>query len=120
MNRPLLSPIGLLASFHMMAPGAEPPAPDARLVLPELVQEAFENNPEIRAAEQRIEAARAVIPQVRTLPDPTINFGYRDLSEREMMYGATQEIPFPVSSGCAARSPHARPTERSRSVSRPA
>ena len=40
----------------MMAPGAEPPAPDARLVLPELVQEALENNPEIKAAEQRIEA----------------------------------------------------------------
>ncbi len=94
-NRTLLSPVALLAGFQMMAPGAEPRAPDARLVLPELVREALDNNPEIRAAEQRIEVARAVIPQVRTLPDPTINFGYRDLSDREMMYGATQEIPFP-------------------------
>jgi outer membrane protein TolC len=36
-----------------------------------------------------------VIPQVKTLPDPRINFGYEDVLEREAMYGVSQEIPFP-------------------------
>ncbi len=65
------------------------------LNLPALIQEAAENNPEIRAARQRWEAAKAVIPQVQTLPDPRLNFGYKDMLEREAMYGFSQEIPFP-------------------------
>ncbi|MEW6105931.1 MAG: TolC family protein [Bacillota bacterium] len=60
-----------------------------------LIQEAAENNPEIGAARQRWEAAKAVIPQVQTLPDPRLNFGYKDILEREAMYGFSQEIPFP-------------------------
>jgi len=72
-------------------------AADAELTLDlnALMQEAVENNPEIKAARQRWEAARAVIPQVKTLPDPRINFGYEDVVEREAMYGFSQEIPFP-------------------------
>lgn len=64
------------------------------LVLPELVEEAMRNNPEIQAAERQAEAAGAVVPQVRTLPDPKVNLVYWDL-ERQAMYGVTQEIPFP-------------------------
>jgi outer membrane protein TolC len=32
---------------------------------------------------------------VQTLPDPRVNFGYKDMMEREEMYGLSQEIPFP-------------------------
>ncbi len=60
-----------------------------------LTQEAAGNNPEIQAARQRWEATTAVIPQVQTLPDPRLNFGYKDILEREAMYGFSQEIPFP-------------------------
>jgi cobalt-zinc-cadmium efflux system outer membrane protein len=60
-----------------------------------LIQEAAGNNPEIQAARQRWEATTAVIPQVQTLPDPRLNFGYKDILEREAMYGFSQEIPFP-------------------------
>jgi outer membrane protein TolC len=68
---------------------------EGRLALGELVHEALERNPEISAAAQRLEAAKALIPQVQALPDPEINLEYRDLSERETMYGVTQELPFP-------------------------
>jgi len=59
------------------------------------VREALENNPDIRAAQQRWVAAKAVIPQVKTLPDPLINLGYDQVEERGVTYGFSQEIPFP-------------------------
>ncbi|HYE36925.1 TolC family protein [Methylocaldum sp.] len=66
------------------------------VALDQLVQEALDNNPDIRASLQRFEAAKAVIPQVQTLPDPKVTLGYRDIAEqREVMYGLSQEIPFP-------------------------
>lgn len=81
-------PVGALA---VAAPlDAEP-----RLELRSLVREAMENNPDIRAAQQRWEAAKAVIPQVKTLPDPMLNLGYAKVEEREVMYGFSQEVPFP-------------------------
>jgi outer membrane protein TolC len=64
------------------------------LDLNSLVQEAVESNPEIKAARQRWEAVRAVIPQVQTLPDPRMNFSYQDVVEREGMYGFSQGLPF--------------------------
>lgn len=63
--------------------------------LESLVQEALDKNPEIKAAEQRIEAARAAISPAQTLPDPMVGVEYTDLETRELMYGVTQEFPFP-------------------------
>lgn len=64
--------------------------------LDDLVREALANNPDIQASRQRLEAAQAVIPQVQTLPDPKVSVGYRDmLPQRGVMYGMSQEIPFP-------------------------
>jgi outer membrane protein TolC len=60
------------------------------------VQEAMENNPDIQAARQRWESAMAVVPQVKTLPDPKLSVGYRNmLPQQGVMYGLSQEIPFP-------------------------
>lgn len=81
---------GSIAAAQQM-PSPAPP----RLDLAALVQEAEANNPAIHAAEQRLEAAKAMIPQARTLPDPMINLGYEDMDGREAMYGVSQEIPFP-------------------------
>jgi cobalt-zinc-cadmium efflux system outer membrane protein len=88
--------LGLVAlwSWSSVAVAAKEEA-ELTLDLSMLVQEAVENNPEIKAALQRWEAAKAVIPQVKTLPDPRINVGYEDVLEREAMYGFSQEIPFP-------------------------
>lgn len=69
--------------------------PEAARDLVALVQEAVGNNPEIRAAAQRVEVGKAMIPQARALPDPMLRFSYEDMSVRETMYGVSQEIPFP-------------------------
>ena len=82
--------------------------------LDELVQEALAKNPDIRASLQRWESARAVIPQVQTLPDPKVTMGYRDMARQDVMYGLSQEIPFPGKLGlkgeiavCSAAMPSA-------------
>lgn len=65
------------------------------LQLSELIREAVDNNPDIKAAEQRWHAAQARIPQVQTLPDPKINLAYKSLDTQETMYGVSQALPFP-------------------------
>ncbi|MDD5544836.1 MAG: TolC family protein [Acidobacteriia bacterium] len=44
--------------------------------LEDLIAEALRNNPEIQAAERMVDARRAVSPQVRSLPDPTLSVGW--------------------------------------------
>ncbi|HAT6977352.1 TPA: TolC family protein [Legionella pneumophila] len=63
----------------------------------QLIQEAKQNNPQIRAARDRLLAANHVIPQARSLPDPKISVGSPMNIEpmRLQMIGASQEIPFP-------------------------
>lgn len=74
-------------------------AEEPRLSLSSLVEELTDRNPEIKAARERWEAAKAVIPQVQTLPDPRLQFGYQRMPMVEplqgAMYGIGQEIPFP-------------------------
>ncbi len=41
--------------------------------LSQLINEATQNNPQIRAARDRLLAAIHVIPQARALPDPKLN-----------------------------------------------
>ncbi|HJW85026.1 MAG TPA: TolC family protein [Candidatus Brocadiaceae bacterium] len=71
-----------------------------------LVQEALEHNPEIIAAQKRVNAAKARISQAKSLDDPTIRAGSYDMSnspvnvngQTEMLqqrYGVSQKIPFP-------------------------
>ena len=71
----------------------------SRISLPALIAELDRASPEIKAARQRWEAAKAIVPQVQTLPDPTVKLGYQRMPMREplqgTMYGIGQEIPFP-------------------------
>ncbi|MEP9410342.1 MAG: TolC family protein [Candidatus Brocadia sp.] len=71
-----------------------------------LIQEAMEHNPEIIAAQKRLNAAKAKIPQAKSLDDPSIRAGSYDMSnnpfningQTEMLqqrYSITQKIPFP-------------------------
>ncbi|GJQ22771.1 hypothetical protein BIY37_06280 [Candidatus Brocadia sapporoensis] len=79
---------------------------DAPLDLKWLIQEAMEHNPEIIAAQKRLNAAKAKISQAKSLDDPNISIGsYRasnspisaegqaDFFSRQL--GASQKIPFP-------------------------
>jgi outer membrane protein, heavy metal efflux system len=72
---------------------------EARIDLPGLIRELEGTNPEIKAARQRWQAATAVVPQVQTLPDPRLQFGYQRMPMMDplqgAMYGFGQEIPFP-------------------------
>lgn len=79
---------------------------EASLDLKWLIQQAKENNPEIIAAQKRIDAARARISQAKSLDDPTISIGSFNMSrhplningQTEMLqqrYGVSQRIPFP-------------------------
>ncbi|WP_455387856.1 TolC family protein [Petrachloros mirabilis] len=70
-----------------------------RIKLQNLIDEIVARSPEIKAARERWEAAKAVVPQVQTLPDPTLKFGYQRMPMVDplqgAMYGFGQEIPFP-------------------------
>lgn len=75
-------------------------ADEARLSVGDLIEEVTQRNPEIKAARERWEAAKAVVPQVQTLPDPKLQFGYQRMpmlppAVQGPMYGFGQEIPFP-------------------------
>lgn len=75
------------------------------LKLSDLVDEALKNNPDIRASQARIEAARYRIPQSKSLPDPMFMFGYQnegfdrytygEMSGAQWMFSASQMFPFP-------------------------
>ena len=72
---------------------------EARLELAALIGEMESANPEIKAARQRWEATKAVVPQVQTLPDPKLQFGYQRMPMTDPLqgaiYGFGQDIPFP-------------------------
>jgi|WetSurMetagenome_2_1015567.scaffolds.fasta_scaffold00013_40 outer membrane protein, heavy metal efflux system len=93
----LFSLIILLSGFSQLA------AADLDLKL--LINEAISNNPDLRAAGSRAKAAEFRVPQVQTLPDPIISFGYQNdgfsrytygqSSDSQWMFSASQTIPFP-------------------------
>ena len=73
---------------------------DERLSLKALIEETAQQNPDMKAARERWEAAKAIVPQVQTLPDPTVRLGYQQLpmgppGVEGAIYGFGQEIPFP-------------------------
>ena len=75
-------------------------ADEGQLSLSNVIEELATHSPEIRAARQRWESAKAVVPQVQTLPDPRLQFGYQRMPMvppvvEGVMYGIGQDIPFP-------------------------
>lgn len=73
---------------------------ELRIDLPALIGELERVNPEIKAARQRWEASKAVVPQVQTLPDPRLQLGYQRMPMvppvvEGAIYGFGQDIPFP-------------------------
>jgi cobalt-zinc-cadmium efflux system outer membrane protein len=81
----------LVAEFATAAPQA----------LPELVQVAFDHNPDIHAARLSWQASTESIPQARSLPDPMLRFDYfgesvqTRVGPQESRIGLSQSFPFP-------------------------
>ena len=91
----------LLAAYFMLSSNAL--AED--LNLQHLIDEALKNNHEILITESRVAASEYRIPQVKSLPDPTLMFGYQNEGWKKYTYGesimawwmfsASQTFPFP-------------------------
>lgn len=80
---------------------------DGTLSLNSLIQEALENNPQIKAARSRYEAARSRIRLLRSLEDPKLEYEYDKITadmaavmegktSPMRTYAVSQEIPFPT------------------------
>ncbi|HXX81767.1 MAG TPA: TolC family protein [Thermodesulfovibrionales bacterium] len=75
------------------------------LNLQDLIDEALKNNHEILIAESRVAASEYRIPQLKSLPDPMLMFGYQNEGWKKYAYGesimswwtfsASQTFPFP-------------------------
>ena len=108
---PARLPLGMLfsllsATAWAQGPGQAVSAEQERIVpIQELVDELLKNNPDIRAAQFRHDAATKRPSQLSTLPEPKIsytNFGvghpFSRLSASEFAYqgfGFSQEVPYP-------------------------
>lgn len=102
MNRIYLYGMTIMSVLALGMPFLQPAlaADETRLSLPALIEELAARSPEIKAARARWEAAKAVVPQVQTLPDPKLQFGYQRMpmtppEVQGAIYGFGQEIPFP-------------------------
>jgi outer membrane protein, heavy metal efflux system len=81
------------------------PAMAQDLKLSDLIDEALKNNPDVRASQAKIEAAKYRIPQSKSLPDPLFTFGYQNEGFNRYTYGeepnsqwmfsASQQFLFP-------------------------
>ena len=81
------------------------PAQETALRLDDLLKQALERNPRIRAARQEADASSFRIPQEKSLPDPMVSLGLKNMGfpqftvGKEIMSGIglsfSQAIPFP-------------------------
>jgi outer membrane protein, heavy metal efflux system len=99
LSRVLIAPFMGLALLLMNVTGFAV-ADEGQLFLSTLIEELSAHSPEIKAARQRWESAKAVIPQVQALPDPRLQLGYQRMPMvppvvEGVMYGVGQDIPFP-------------------------
>ena len=83
-------------------------APDATAGMPalqQLIEQALENNPEIKAMQRRFDMMRARIPQVKALEEPVLSVGYmgniapfyvqREDPSSGRTISITQDLPYP-------------------------
>jgi outer membrane protein TolC len=74
--------------------------PQGKAVLSELIEEALSQNPQIKAARNQWEASIKVIPQAKSLPDPTLGYAYfgqsveTRLGPQRNKFSLSQKFPF--------------------------
>lgn len=87
---------------------AQPAVSDSvtsNIMLQELVEQALENNPEIKSMQRRFDMMRARIPQAKALDEPVLSVGYmgniapfyvqRDDPSSGRSISITQDLPYP-------------------------
>jgi outer membrane protein TolC len=96
----------LVLAIALSALGQEPQA-SAPTPLSQLLAEATTSNPQLAAADHEARAARQVVPQATTLPDPKFTYqqlsvgspkpfaGYANSDFAYVGIGASQELPYP-------------------------
>lgn len=91
--------LALLVTIQSIAPSA---SAAETIDLPSLIAEAKANNPSLREARKRWEAAQARIPLSKGLPPPRIGVEFEDipkgsikLNQATIMYQLIQSLPFP-------------------------
>jgi outer membrane protein TolC len=101
----------LFALFRIIPLFAQNNSP-ATITLEELMQEALQNNPELRAFDANRDAAHARIPQMRSLDDPRFDVEIEEAPRSEpfntsqwkyVNFGLTQMLPFPGKLGKAKK-----------------
>lgn len=100
----------LLILLPVLAAAVEQPAqkqPEPLFSLQDVLTEGLQRNPEVLAAQKKVEAARARPSIESSLPDPVLSFGYRNMGNplpftsigNDPMANAgptiSQELPFP-------------------------
>jgi outer membrane protein, heavy metal efflux system len=76
--------IFLAAALSVVAQEAPPSDAGWREVLTAAVRRAAAQNPRVREAEARVEAARRRVPQATALPDPEVELGLKDVPVRDL------------------------------------
>ncbi len=74
--------------------------PGGKTTLPELIEEALNQNPQIKAARSEWKASIKVIPQAKSLPDPMLSYAYfgqsveTRLGPQKNKFSLSQKFPF--------------------------
>lgn len=74
--------------------------PGGKTALPELIEEALNQNPQIKAARSEWKASIKVIPQAKSLPDPMLSYAYfgqsveTRLGPQKNKFSLSQKFPF--------------------------
>ena len=96
----------LVLAIALPTIGQEPQA-SAPTPLSQLLAEATSSNPQLSAADHEVRAARQMVPQATTLPDPKLTYqqlsvgspkpfaGYTNSDFAYIGIGASQELPYP-------------------------
>lgn len=98
----------ILIAVLSVGPGIaaqQPPTPPAAVNLADLLREAEQKHPAIRAVARMVEAKRARVPQAKSLPDPTATVGWMgNIAPFDVQRGdpssyrgisAMEEFPYP-------------------------
>jgi len=95
--------MGLFATMHVSSPFAQTEA--ETLNLEQLIEEALQNNPGLKAARAKADAYREIPPQVGSLEDPRISLGVANLATDDFDFNSidmtmkvielSQEVPLP-------------------------
>jgi len=68
--------VTVTSSINASTSEKESAKPGATVSLDDLIREALDRNPSVKAAAREVLASRARVPQVRTFPDPVLTTGW--------------------------------------------